>query len=107
MIVLVKKLNSKGLTPTKPGLLLLALSTLYLARFDHLVSTSIGAPLTKTLENVMVGPVVAKLPQGSQPEVSYPPRLPDGISVASATSEELIEPPSSLKRIAVAKTAVR
>lgn len=105
MRISVSKLNFRRLIPIKLGLLLLALSTLDLARFDHLVSTSIGVPFTKTFKNVIVGPVVAKLPQRAQSEVSYPPRLPEGISVATATSDELIKPPFSLKAIAVAKTA--
>jgi hypothetical protein len=105
MKVLVRKLNSKFLTLNKTGLLLVALSTLYVARLDLLVSISRGVPFTKTFKNAIAGPVVTKMPQRTQSEVSYPPRLPDGISVATATSDELIEPPSLLKAIAVAKTA--
>ena len=64
-----------------------------------------GLPSKEAFKNAIVGPVVAKKPQKVQSEVSYPPRLPDGISVATMTSDELIEPPSSLKGMAVAKTA--
>jgi CubicO group peptidase (beta-lactamase class C family) len=64
-----------------------------------------GFPSKEAFKNAIVGPVVAKKPQKVQSEVSYPPRLHDGISVATMTSDELIEPPSSLKGMAVAKTA--
>ena len=105
MIAFFRKFNSKRLIPIKPGLLFVALSTLYLARFDYLVSISRGVTLANTSRNSIVGSVSTKRLQGIQADVSYPPRLPGGISAASATSDELIEPPSSLKEIAVAKTA--
>jgi len=41
----------------------------------------------------------------TRPQVSYPPSLPSGKSVATDTSPDLLKPPSSLEAIAVAKTA--
>ena len=105
MIVLFRKLNSERSTLIKLALLLVALSARDLARFDTLASTIGGVPSTKTFKGTIFSSVVPIMPQAVQSEVSYPPRLPVGMLVATATSDELIEPPSSLREISVAETA--
>jgi hypothetical protein len=61
-------------------------------------------PSRTPFEGTMFSSVVPILSRAVNSEVSYPPRLPVGMSVATATSDELIESPSSLSEIAVAKT---
>ncbi len=105
MTAIVSKLNSKRLTLIKLALLLVALNSRDLARFDPLASSIGGSSSTKTFKDTIFSSVVPITLQAVQSEVSYPPRLPDGISVVTVTSNELIEPPSSLNETAVAKTA--
>jgi hypothetical protein len=78
MKILFRKFNSKRSTVIKLTLLLVALGVQDFAQFDCLAST------------------VSIMPQAVNSEVSYPPRLPVGMLVATATSDELIKPPSLL-----------
>lgn len=64
-----------------------------------------GVPSIKTLKDAIVGTVATRKTKRPQVEVSYPPELPDGISVVTATSDELIKAPSSLEGIAIAQNA--
>ena len=105
MIVLFRKFNSKHSTLIKLTLLIVALNVQDFAQFDSLVSTIGDVPSRTPFEGTMFSSVVPILSRAVNSEVSYPPRLPVGMSVATATSDELIESPSSLSEIAVAKTA--
>ena len=105
MMVLFRKSDSKRSTLIKLALLLVALSAQDLFRFYPLASTIVGVRSTKTFEGTIFSSVVPIMPQKVQSEVSYPPGLPDGMLAATATSDELIEPPSSLMGVSVAQTA--
>src|SRR5262249_5531218 len=47
----------------------------------------------------------AKPAKPAEPEITYPPKLPDGKQVVTDTSEEFLKPPSTLREgVAIAKT---
>jgi hypothetical protein len=58
-----------------------------------------------TTSTLLLGTSASDISAKVQNNMSYPPTLPGGISVATERSEELIKPPPSLKAISVAKTA--
>ena len=64
-----------------------------------------GLPSLAAFKKVIEGPIVTTTSSKSRSGVSYPPHLPSGKSVVTVTSDDLLKPPASLKRVVVAKTA--
>jgi hypothetical protein len=106
MIVIVRRLNLKHLTLIKLCLLLAALNTRDLTVFNNTSASTIReVSSTKSFKGTIFSSISSIYSQAAKSEVSYPPELPGGISVAIVTSNELIKPPSSLQAVAVAETA--